>query len=94
MLCIDDMPQQVADDIQGYRLDFIAKFRLAGMVFVLASLFLFLPVKYKSFTLCPFRSMYGVSFNFSFFIKYVIFQAKTIEFSIKKVYNDYATQTE
>ena len=43
--------------------DFIKFTRLAGIVVVLASLFVFRR-KYKSFTLYPFRSTYGVSFNY------------------------------
>ena len=43
--------------------DFIKFVWFVGIVFVLASLFLFLAVKHKSFTLYPYRSIYGVSFN-------------------------------
>ena len=43
--------------------DFIKFVWFVGIVFVLASLFLLLAVKYKSFTLYPFRSIYGVSLN-------------------------------
>ena len=43
---------------------FLAKNR--GLLGEFSSLraFLFLPVKYKSFTLYPFRSIYRVSFNY------------------------------
>ena len=53
--------------------DFIKFTSLAGIVFILASLFLFVAVKYKSFTLYPFRSIYGVSFNFWFAYKIIDF---------------------
>ena len=52
------------DDMQGLRLDFIAKdIGLQGKFSSLQA-FLFLAIKYKSFTLYPFRSIYGVSLNY------------------------------
>ena len=57
-----------------------------------SQVFLFLAVKYKSFILYPFRSIYRVSFNFCVFINFFIFYPKTIEMFSQKVYNKYAKQ--
>ena len=43
---------------------FLAKIEACWESFRPCEPFLFLPVKYKSFTLYPFGSIYGVSFNY------------------------------
>ena len=48
---------------QSFFIKFIAKKQACRDGFRPCKLFLFLAVKYKSFTLYPFRSIYGVSFN-------------------------------
>ena len=52
----------------------------------------FFAVKYKSFTLYPFRSIYGVSFNYCIFINFFHLYPKAIEMFSQKVYNKYAKQ--
>ena len=49
--------------ILPFFIEFIAKMQACWDGFRPCKLFLFSTVKYKSFTLCPFRLIYGISFN-------------------------------
>ena len=78
--------------ISPFFIDFLAKIEACRDSFRHCKPFLFLPVKYKSFTLYPFRSIYGVSFNLCLFIKNS-FSPQPIAIFDKLVYNNTAKLT-